>query len=205
MSGASGVMLGARWGVYLVRFALYGAYGLLTFFSKPGSRLLVPALAAFLAYTNCYRVAAGLVSLLVDFDWRHLSWGFYVGMLLWAVCVFVTVASYREHLRPVWLVLRFLIRLAVLLILVVIIALIGGAHLPTLDLSGISPAVIVDMALLPPLLSAVCVYIAFSRLLTVVLGTFPPVVRPLAPMAPLKASGQALKPVRVSLAVPRLS
>ena len=47
-------------------------------------------------------------------------------------------------------------------------------------------------------------YVAFSRILNLILGIFPPIVRPLQPLKPLAAAEEFPKPVPVRLAVPRL-
>lgn len=51
---------------------------------------------------------------------------------------------------------------------------------------------------------AACAYVILSRMLAVVLGTFPPIIRPLPPMRRLNVSRRSMKPVVVRLVVPRL-
>ena len=51
---------------------------------------------------------------------------------------------------------------------------------------------------------AACVYVALSRLLVLLLGAFPPVVRPLRPLRRPTLRLRSIRPVVVRLAVPRL-
>jgi hypothetical protein len=62
-----------------------------------------------------------------------------------------------------------------------------------------------DAVLLFALVAAAFVYAVASRLLALVLGAFPPVVRPLRPLRRLRASKRAIRPVVVRVAVPKLA
>ena len=51
---------------------------------------------------------------------------------------------------------------------------------------------------------AACGYVLLSHVLAVVLGTFPPITRPLAPMRRLRVTRRPIRPVVVRQVVPRL-
>jgi hypothetical protein len=53
-------------------------------------------------------------------------------------------------------------------------------------------------------LLAACGYVVLSRMLSVVLGTFPPIIRPLRPVRRLSARRRPIRPVVVRQVVPRL-
>jgi hypothetical protein len=190
----SAVMQLARWFVYAVRLVLYLVYGLLAFVAKPASPAIVAALAAPVAYV--YRLP--LLRLVVLTDWHAVT----PGVLLLAglalmVCMAVTFAPLLALLRPV-------VRLVVIAALA--LAVLQYTHWRGFDIASRldTKTAVIDAIVALEFVLAASVYGALSRVLTLVLGAFPPMVRPLRPLRRLKATGQAVKPVRVSLAVPPL-
>lgn len=128
-----------QWLFYVVRLVFSLTYGLIAFVSKPGSRVIVPSLAA-------------------------------VALFLW-----------REPLYPFAL-----------------------AALQAADLPLEPEPWLLDGLLGVGFILAACGYVLLSRLLAVVLGTFPPVTRPLPPLRRLSAHRRPIRPVIVRQAVPRL-
>jgi hypothetical protein len=185
-----------RWFVWLLRWMLSIAYGcLLQFVSKPGSRLIVPALAAPIAYSYRYP----LVRLVLQaFAWHGATPGMLmaIGFAL-AVCVVVTVA-------PAWAWLRPAVKLMVLAALV--LAVLQYTHWQGFDIAAYADAatVFIDTILALVFVLAACVYVALSRLLVLLLGAFPPAVRPLRPLRTLRVKNRTVRPVVVRMAVPNL-
>ena len=124
---------------YLTQLTLYNLYALLRFFSKPGSRVLMP-------------VVALAVALLMEREWLHSQ-------------------------LDAWI----------------------SAHDPR-------PPDALFMDVLIVIIWTVCaaLYQVLSRSLAVLLGAFPPLVRPLPPQRRLKTTKKAHKPVVVREVVPPL-
>jgi hypothetical protein len=61
-----------------------------------------------------------------------------------------------------------------------------------------------DAMLALGLLLATCVYVTLSRLLVLLIGAFPPIVRPLRPLRRLRVKNRIVKPVAVRVVVPKL-
>jgi hypothetical protein len=128
-----------RWLIFLIRWVLALAYGLVTFFSKPGSRFILPVLAAAVTYA-------------------------FLPML-------------HAKLHPVLLPYNI------------------GDPLESWVADGI-------LAL--GLVVATAAYVIASRILAVVLGAFPPIIRPLPPMRRLRVKARVIVPAVVRLVVPPL-
>ena len=120
-------------------FFRYGLYGLVQFFSKPGSRLIVPV------------GVAGILYLLRDI-------------------VQPNAEAYARDLSPTLTANPWVFY----------------------GLLGIVFAV------------ATCGYVILSRILAVVLGTFPPIVRPLPPIRRLRVATRHIRPAVVRQVVPKL-
>jgi len=203
----------AKWVVYVARLALYAAYGCLQFLSKPGSRLIVPVLALAAAYAYWSPLDAVIERTVLHADWRHMpepATLYTVAALgpLLAICVCVTLFPVVANG-----LLLFMARLAVLVALLV-----AGAYLYRAELAAalvqyapelewqLKPlqATVADAIAVLALLLATCVYVTLSRLLVLLLGAFPPVVRPLRPLRALRVRNRRIRPVVVRMAVPRL-
>lgn len=156
-----------------------------------------------------------------------LQWGAALGLAL-ALCVYVALARHvfriRRTLTAFAGLLRFTLRLAALLIvgglaaafyydvpvnsdmagrLVAYLNFDIAGYVPEFDWRHMQePARIAVWAL--GLVLATCVYLALSRLLTLLLGAFPPVARPLRPLRRLRSKSRCVRPVAVRIAVPRL-
>ena len=129
----------AQWVVYLIRLLFAWAYSLLQFVSKPGSRLIVPVVAAPILFVM------------------------------------------REELYPQ-----------------------VDAFLRAIDFQTTPDALLFDALLAIGFTLAACGYVILSRLLAIVLGTFPPITRPLPPVRRLSVGQRAIRPVVVRQVVPRL-
>jgi hypothetical protein len=201
-----------RWCIYLIRWLLFVAYGLVEFLSKPGSRLIVPVLAAAAAYLYRLPLDAAVKTYLFDVDWRHmpepatLYTGAALGLFL-TICIVVTLFPVHRGL------LLFAVRFTFL----AAIALAGAyayreeldvalaANMPELGLQlRHMHMTAADAVLAFGLLLATCVYVTLSRLLVLLLGAFPPIVRPLRPMRALRVKNRRIRSVAVRIVVPKL-
>jgi hypothetical protein len=204
-----------RWVIFLVRWMLFAAYGLLQFASKPGSRLIVPALAAAAAYLCRPPLNAAIQTHMLVVDWRRMPEPVTVealaasGIAL-AICVYVVLAPRvsGQPSAPIGL-LRFFARLAVLLAVAGGAAHYDGYRVPPDFMAVYAPwmnwqPTLADAVLLLALIAAAFVYAGASRLLASVLGAFRPIVRPLRPLRRLKVKNRSIRPVVVRVAVPKL-
>ena len=204
-----------RWGIFLIRCLLFGAYGLLNFAGKPGSRLIVPALAAATAWLCRLQLDAAIQARVLNVNWRRMPEPVTVealaasGVVL-AICVYVVLAPHlsREQSAASGL-LRFFVRLALLLTVTGGGAYFAGYRLPADFMAVYAPwmewqPTLADAVLILALIAAAFVYSVASRIVASVLGALPPAVRPLRPLRALRVKNRSVRPVVVRLAVPKL-
>jgi hypothetical protein len=213
-----------RWGLYLIRWLLFAVYGTVQFVSKPGSCLIIPALALAAAWYLRQPLDAAIDRYVLDADWQQLPRATLEAMacvgLVLAICVYAAVSPRLLHIRAAMdhggSVLRFLGRLGLLLA----VALAGAyyyqlpiyskitGYLSAMDLPNpmnVSAPTLPDALLVFGFVLATCAYLALSRLLTLLIGVFPPFVRPLPPMRALQVRNRGVRSVVVRMAVPKLS
>ena len=224
-----------RWCVYLIHWLAFSAYGLLQFSSKPGSRSIVPVVAAGAAYYFEEPLDAFMSWCVQQVDWHHLPASpaaLYPAITVAAVlaaCVYFTVARHSWRARRAFRfwgalvggMLRILLKLAVLaaaafavawyLEMPIVPEIMRRIHTATLPQAGMQTVIktarelpLSDVLLVVALGVASCVYAALSRILATVLGTFPPITRPLRPLRRLTVKNRAVKSVAVRVVVPKL-
>jgi hypothetical protein len=205
-----------RWVIFLLRWIAYALWGLLNFAAKPGSRLVCPAAAAAAVFLCRLPLDAAASRYVLDVDWRQLpepvtAEALAASGIALAICVYVVLAPRlsAEGTAASGL-LRFFLRLTVLLTVAGSIGWLAGYRLPGDFMATYAPwmgwqPTLADAVLLFALVAAAFVYAVASRLLALVLGAFPPVVRPLRPLRRLRASKRAIRPVVVRVAVPKLA
>jgi hypothetical protein len=212
---ATSALHGGRWGVFGVRYAIFTAYNVAAFATKPGSRLICPALACLAAWWWRSPLEAQLFAATYQLDVRSLTATDYTVAGVVAVCVCVALSAHRYRARRAVRfaggVMRFALQLAFVVGMLVFIAYAAGVQLPTLaSVTALVPHIggvnvgPWDVALALCVIVASCVYVCLSKLLTVLLGAFPVVTRPLRPLKPLKAANRVIRSMRVSVVVPRL-
>jgi hypothetical protein len=211
---ATGAALqGGRWGVFGLRYLAYSAYGFLAFIGKPGSRLIVFALACLAAWQWRDWLEFQMVDWAYRLDMHHLPATAYVVAGIVVVCVGVTLSTERarQALALTGGALRFALRLAFVVLAFGLIAYACNVQMPTLaDLAAYAPHLDgvnigpLDVALGLCVIVASCVYMCLSKLMTLLLGAFPVVTRPLRPLKPLKAVTRVIRPARVRIVVPPL-
>ena len=216
MSATSTALQSGRWGAFGLKLAAYWTYGLLCFTAKPGSRTIVPVLMCLAAWWWRYRLEFDLFAATYRLGTGGVTTAAYVAGGVIALCVWFIVAQrwwrIRRYARLTGRGLRFVIKLAVIIGIVLAIAVYaGGAQLSQLTalLAWLPQHVGLavgpwDVALAFCVIVASCVYTCLSRLLTLILGVFPVLTRPLAPLKALKASNRVIRALRVSVVVPPL-
>ncbi len=181
-----------QWLWYGARLLFSMAYAVVEFFSKPGARWIVTTGLAVAAWVFFPRMAGFLVDVIVLLPLGDLSDALLrIIMLAFTGWWFVYLIKVRRGALPLFLLL-----------------LIGwGAclHSGTRDAvlsMPFRPLVIADTAALLALFFLA--HWGLSRVLALVLGTFPPPPWPLRPRPVLKAKNRVIVPVPVTLAVPPL-
>jgi hypothetical protein len=182
-----------RWVVFLIRCILYLAYGLLETVSKRGSRLVFPAITLAVSVYDRHAMENEIAWCLRQVNWQHMPVS--LGMML--MLVFALAVG-------MCLLLFFafgMLRIAVLGVLALV-----AVHYyqwpPGYDIAAYLD--FRDVMLAAMFVVAVCAYVAFSLILSLVLGIFPPIVRPLKPLRRLTAQNRPIRPVVVRIAVPKL-
>ena len=147
-----------QWVIFLVRLILSWGYGVVQFFGKPGSRIIVPAGIVIAGYLNLGRLQNLTADLLYNYQNRDLP-----GIVAAAQRQFQEV--YYGHAIDPW---------------------------------------VLDAVLVFVFVLTTCAYVIASRALSLVLGAFPKVTRPLRPMRRLRATNQKITSAVVTIAVPKL-
>jgi hypothetical protein len=201
--------------IFLLRWQLFAAYGLVNFFSKRAARLLiVPALAASATYLCRLPLDLAIQTYVLDVNWwRQLPEPLTVEVLAAsgvavAVCVYAMLPRHVEGQPPsvAFGLLGFLARLSVLVTVAGLAAHYYGYHPPPEFMAYLPDwhLTLADAVLVFVLIAAAFVYAVASCVLELVLGAFPPMVRPLRPMRALRVRNRKIRPVAVRLAVPKL-
>jgi hypothetical protein len=181
-----------RCGVFVIHWMLFIAYGLLQFVSKPGSRLIVPALAVAFSIYCRLPLERLMLWYLRRVDWQQMPVTFGTMLLLClvlAIAVCVALCAFYGVLR--------------LFVLVVLaLAVLQYTHWQGFDIAA--HLNILDAMLALALVLTSCIYVVLSHLLILLLGVFPPAARPLRPLRTLKVKNRAVRPVVVRMAVPEL-
>lgn len=208
-------LYGGRWGVFVVRYALYALYNVAAFTTKLGSRIIVPVVAAAGAYVWRLPLDAEIRRYVLDVDWRQMpepvtmeAAGAACLAFMVCVCVVVVPRLPAQGTAASSLV-RFFLRLALLLTAIGGMAWYAGYRLPANFMAVYAPwmtwqPTLADAVLIFALIAAAFLYSLASRLLGLVLGAFPVMTKPLRPLRPLKAPSSARKPARLRLVVPSL-
>jgi hypothetical protein len=205
-------LYGGRWGVFFIRWIFYCAYGIVTFAGKPGSRWICPALAATGAYVWRLPLDAAIQTYVLDVNWRRMPEPVTMeaagaACLALIICVgVVVVPRLPQEGTAASALVRFLLRLVLLLAVTGGGAWYAGYRLPPEFMACLPDwqPTLADAVLISVLIAATFVYAVASKLLTLLLGAFPVVTRPLRPLRPLKAPSSVRKPARLRVVVPSL-
>lgn len=214
MSVTTSALYGGRWGVFALRYALYQIYNIAAFTTKPGSRAICPAMAAVAAYVWRSPLDVAIQRVL-DVDWRQMPEPVTMeaagaACLALMVCVgVVVVPRLPQEGTAASALVRFFLRLALLLAVIGGMAWYAGYRLPTNFMNVYAPwmtwqPTLADGVLIFALVAASFVYSSASRLLGLVLGAFPVMTKPLRPLRRLMPTSSIRKPARLRLVVPSM-